>query len=1140
MKKLFALFLACCMVLSFGTSYAAFTALEDDENIVRIGLFADSHVLDDSSAINNAITAFESLDQTLDGIVMGGDIVANAPTELLPNLYDAALMDAKLGEWLNKKPSVSNETRVINGENFSVGTSSGNGALVWVMGNHEFHTNGNDEAARALAWGKFQEKTGFGIRGNVTMGGYRFIYSAAGSYDGQYTDAEQEWMLEELKNTLSDESYGQKPVFLVLHHAIPDSYKDTTNGVNGSNFIAGKYSDEFISYVKSQPRIIEFSAHTHYPIQDPRMIRQPSEGGFTTVQIPFAGNGSFTLDRTADIRTASQEDSYAQALMMEIDKTTNVVTIKRLNTHSGEFIGNDWKIDVAALINGEGYNYTDARYNNGKAPEFSEGEVTAAEITDKSAVISFPAATKYSKETETDYAHLYNVKVVKKISGVVELKKSIVSDYYKLSQADCLTLTTENLEPQTEYIVSITAVSPYGKESKAVTGEFTTKKETPAASESDIVLDAESEIVKAGILGKDGDHYVAWIDGTTPYVTWEITPTVTGVYDLSVLASFTKLEDSVDRAVTLSIDGKDLTTVAAGSDSLTEPAEHSFGSMGLVAGNTYTLKMTYTGTYYTVYWYNTKLTYKHDITENDEAIYYKTVTAGVDDIELVGLSLAGDNRWQAWLGGDIYYAQWSFTPQLTGMYSISSVTSFGTSTPVGELKVGMYIDDFTNPISTIVPEQKGTGIATSDTLNFGEVFLMAGNTYTVGTRIYGMDVLAYLHSATIRYAGAATDEILKEEAVINIRSNDLTNVINHNTTSINDSRFHWWNGEGKAFIEWSVTPVITGVYEISSLSGYATTESTTQPTLEALIDNSRVGVVCEPAVMNGSNTSNLSVFGEVLLEAEKTYTLRLNLGGTGYNVYLDSVKVCYSRAAEDSDYWIDTVVVNGYEPSEKYVAGLTENYGVIISQANHYASYKVAPGEGFFRLKITYGVNFSADTFAPLTLKVNGKDMGSIKLTGNGCYWPNANKEECVIDLGVIKLNEGENTITFGHTGGSDKYYSIGKVTVEAIKEPVYTICAGEYADMSMIVAGVCEGNMTAYIRLPRNKETKNIKAVFAVYEKDGSGSRKLIGVSEKTVVADASGEDTLTVYDIVKNEGFEYDLKVIYLESFESLKPIF
>ena len=114
MRKIMAAVLAFCMMLGCTLSGMAFTALDNDENIVRIGVMADAHIFDNSKAVNDVITAFEALDESLDGIVMGGDIVANAPTELLPNLYDAAVADTKLSAYLAKKPTVETATRTID------------------------------------------------------------------------------------------------------------------------------------------------------------------------------------------------------------------------------------------------------------------------------------------------------------------------------------------------------------------------------------------------------------------------------------------------------------------------------------------------------------------------------------------------------------------------------------------------------------------------------------------------------------------------------------------------------------------------------------------------------------------------------------------------------------------------------------------------------------------------------------------------------------------------------------------------------------------------------------------------------------------------------------------------------------------
>lgn len=1005
MRKIMAVILTVCMLLSCGIANAAFTALQADENIVRIGVFADSHVLDDSSAINDVISAFETLDANLDGIVMGGDIVANAPTELLSNLYDVAVADTKLSAWLNKKPAVETATRTINEAEYSVGTNSGDAGLVWVMGNHEFNTN-NSDIAQPEAWKLFQEKTGFGIRGNVKMGGYHFIYSAAQGYVGTYTEEDQKWMIDELKAVLSDESYAGKPVFLALHHPIPQSYHDTTNGVNGSNFIAGRYTDEFINYVKSQPRIIEFSAHTHYPIQDPRMIRQPENGGFTAVQIPFAGNGTFTLDRSADVRTASQEDSYGQALMLEINKTTNVVTIKRLNIATGEFIGNDWTVDVA-----NEYNYTDARYENGEAPVFSSGSVTASDITGSTATVTFPAATKFSAANETSYANIYDVKIVKKSTNVVEFSKSMVSDYYKLTQADTFSMNVDNLDANTEYVAYVTAISPYGKEA-TISGEFTTNGE-------------ESNPVTI----EDGKEILA---GTE----------VEGV------------------------------TISSGTSAV------------------------------------------------------NTATAGV-------------MRWVKWIEQSSNYVEWTFTPSYTANYTLASTVSFGDGALSVEPTVSMSVNgEQVGESKTIVRQGANTPVDVA----FGEVCLEKGVEYTIRTTLYaslGSGSVSSIWGASVNYSSAATEEQLKELIAITFTSDD--EYTGDGTLNAANKYINWWNGDGSGcYIEWDVTPSVTGVYEIVAKTGYTTYDYTVTPTLKASVDGNEIGVA-EPTIFEGTQAYNDLTVGEVLLEEGKTYKLRLKNGGSGYAVYFKSATIAYKRAADASEFWKDSVTVNGWEPTVKYVAGITENYGVIIAQSNHYATYTVAPGAGFFKLSITYGAGSSLDADAPLTLNVNGKSLGTIIAPDNDCYWPNESKAECTLDLGVIKLKEGDNTITLGHTGASGAaYYSVGKVMVNAIATPAASIYSGKYVDENKVISNVQNGTMTAYARLPRSLDGKSLFVAFAIYEDTADGSTKLVDVAIDRFVADEAGEATLTIDAIAKNNTSNYRYRLFYIESDENFKPLF
>ena len=77
-----------------------------------------------------------------------------------------------------------------------------------------------------------------------------------------------DWAKEELKKAAEDDP--TKPIFVQQHYHI-------TNTVYGSDLWG---TDVFTSILNKYPQVIDFSGHSHYPINDPRSIWQ---GRFTAL-----------------------------------------------------------------------------------------------------------------------------------------------------------------------------------------------------------------------------------------------------------------------------------------------------------------------------------------------------------------------------------------------------------------------------------------------------------------------------------------------------------------------------------------------------------------------------------------------------------------------------------------------------------------------------------------------------------------------------------------------------------------------------------------------------------------------------------------------------------------------------------------
>lgn len=417
--------LTVLMLLSCSFTALAWTGLSDasDSNIVRIGVISDTHQRKDtvSTGLQTAVNAYYALDPSLDGFIFAGDII------YMEDEVDASLYDTLLATEVGTEDDKTTIEALLAG-----------GKIAYAMGNHETPLN-SDSTVIGECVTAF-EKTGQTTNSVKNFGGYKVISISPNDYNGNFTDDTANYLKAQVDDALAQTT---GPVFVNVHFGFHDTVLDTeTYGFN-----CAKFSDAglaIVEEIKANPRVIVVSGHTHESIYDPRTIYQQA-GGFTAVENAVISGGS---------------QSYSQGLLLEINKTTNVVTVRRLDFKSGTYIGEPW------VVNTDGTNqlYTDAvREAQASAPAFSAGAAVTVVPYETTAMLTVTAATKFAA-SETDFARSYKVTYTNIATGVAATK-TFTSDFYNATQADTLDFKLDGLESGTEYSVSVVAVSPYGIES---------------------------------------------------------------------------------------------------------------------------------------------------------------------------------------------------------------------------------------------------------------------------------------------------------------------------------------------------------------------------------------------------------------------------------------------------------------------------------------------------------------------------------------------------------------------------------------------------------------------------------------------------------------------------------------------------
>ena len=318
------------------------------------------------------------------------------------------------------------------------------------MASHEYsQKNGGEDAAKErfarifnLPYDTHEVINGFHFIGVTTTQGCRF------------KEHQQEFAREELKKAAADDP--KKPIFFFQHPHISDTVYGSINWGE----------DELTAILMNYPQIINFSGHSHAPINDPRSIHQKYFTSLGTGTLSY-----FELDEFDKIygTLPPDKEKAAQMLIVEAD-ADNRVRVYPYDVLTENFFGQTWKIDEPS--NPESFIYTDARYKTLETPEFSDGAVFCAkDITENGVKITF---TQAEPDKDSDYVNGYEI-IIRKNDGTIAKQLSVWSRYYFYDMPSEIEQVVDELDADTEYTVEIYANGFFKNRSKkALKGSFRT------------------------------------------------------------------------------------------------------------------------------------------------------------------------------------------------------------------------------------------------------------------------------------------------------------------------------------------------------------------------------------------------------------------------------------------------------------------------------------------------------------------------------------------------------------------------------------------------------------------------------------------------------------------------------------------
>lgn len=270
------------------------------------------------------------------------------------------------------------------------------------------------------------------------INGFHFIGISASKIEGEhYSEYQKEWLVQELDKAVADAP--DKPIFVLQHEHI-------SNTVYGSSDFEGWGMPDFAEILKNYPQVVDFSGHSHYPINDPRSIWQ---GEYTAV----GTGGLYYAEVTVDDTKTVHPSGYRMAStfwVVEVD-ADNRIRLRAVDLGAQEFL-------CEYILEGP----LDRQFTpqqqmaRSKAPEFA-GD---ADIKVRSKKVVFDAA----QSADGMPIFLYRAFAVDSQGNRTPVGKT-VPKYFRYNVPDTVTIELENL-PQGDYTIEVVAENCYGIQSE--------------------------------------------------------------------------------------------------------------------------------------------------------------------------------------------------------------------------------------------------------------------------------------------------------------------------------------------------------------------------------------------------------------------------------------------------------------------------------------------------------------------------------------------------------------------------------------------------------------------------------------------------------------------------------------------------
>ena len=439
MKKLICVLLSIIfcvsLVLTPGVSAAS---PEKDEfvPILRFVAASDTHLRDDDDEnvhriekmVNYAYrTAAEDKNYSkLDAVLLAGDVTHDGTETEFDKLYKT----------LNK--SVKKDTRV----------------LAICAQNHDgYHLSRTKERA------EISKITGNDADFNVVIKGYHFIgLSVSVKFPAHYDKSQLAWLDEQLHSATAENP--NKPVFVMQHEHVK-------NTVYGSSSFERWGVPHFNKIFKNYPQVVDFSGHSHYPLNHPNSVWQ---GEFTAVGTGAVKSTDYTVEDMRDIASSPDNKKCSTYWIVEVDKNSRM-RLRGIDLLAEKVLC-EYILDNPANPENREFS-TKNKKAISKPPVFASDAKLTANVQKGTCTVTAPLA-----ESTDGFAVVLYRAYAKNADGKTVATTWNQPEYFISNGKKNVSLTLKGLS-KGEYTVSVVAETAYGVQSEALQTQISV--ESPSA-----------------------------------------------------------------------------------------------------------------------------------------------------------------------------------------------------------------------------------------------------------------------------------------------------------------------------------------------------------------------------------------------------------------------------------------------------------------------------------------------------------------------------------------------------------------------------------------------------------------------------------------------------------------------------------